>query len=183
MNEYNINLPLKDISELEKLKIFDKIYFSGELFVFRDQVHKKIFNNDIQQILSIDFTNAAVYYCASTPKKYGFVIGSCGPTSSYRMDDYTEAVLKLGFRIMIGKGYRNDNVVSLCREYKAIYCITYGGCGALLNKYIISSELVAYEEFETEAMYKFVVRNFPVFVAIDTFGNAIWKNKNRSIEI
>jgi fumarate hydratase subunit beta len=175
VKEYYINLPLKNSSELEQLRVFDKVYFSGEIFVFRDQVHKKIFLGETQQIEFLDFSNSAVYYCASTPKKIGFVIGSCGPTSSYRMDDYTEAVLKLGFKVMIGKGYRSDYVISLCKQYKAIYCITYGGCGALLNKYIVSSELVAYKEFETEAMYKFVVKNFPSFVAIDIFGNAIWK--------
>ncbi len=178
MNEYYINLPLKDSYELEKLKIFDKLFLNGEIYVFRDQVHKKIYLGETKQIESFNFLNSAVYYCASTPKKSIFVVGSCGPTSSYRMDEYTEAVLKLGFKIMVGKGYRNDNVISLCKQYKAIYCITYGGCGALLNKFVISSELVAYKELETEAMYKFVIKNFPVFVAIDIFGNAIWKVKS-----
>jgi fumarate hydratase subunit beta len=175
VKEHYIDLPLKDSSELEQLSVFDKVYFNGEIYVFRDQVHKKIYLGETQQIEFFNFLNSAVYYCASTPKKSVFVIGSCGPTSSYRMDGYTEAVLKLGFKVMIGKGYRNDSVISLCKQYKAIYCITYGGCGALLNKNIISSELVAYKELETEAMYKFVVKNFPVFVAIDVFGNAIWK--------
>ena len=178
MNEYKIVLPLASDSILNQSNIRDKIYFSGELYVFRDQVHKKISNGETEQIKNINFYNSAVYYCAPTPSKKGFVIGSCGPTSSYRMDEYTEDVLKLGFKVMIGKGYRSDIVVDLCKEYKAIYCITYGGCGAFLNKCIISFETIAYPELGSEAMYKFLVKDFPVFVAIDIYGNSIWKDKN-----
>ncbi len=175
MKEYKIVLPLISDDVLNQLNVGSKIYFSGELYVFRDQVHKKVANSEIEQIKNINFLNSAVYYCAPTPPKRGFIIGSCGPTSSYRMDEYTEDVLKLGFKIMIGKGYRSEKVVDLCKEYRSIYCITYGGCGAFLNKFVISFETIAYPELGSEALYKFLVKDFPAFVAIDIYGNSIWK--------
>lgn len=174
MREHKIVLPLVNPEVLYNLKVRDIILVSGEIYAFRDQVHKKIYNGELTELQKFNFLNSAVYYCAVTPAKEGMVVGSCGPTSSYRMDDYTEAVLSLGFRIMIGKGYRSDSVVKLCKKFGAIYAITYGGCGALLNKYVKNCEIVAFSELGTEAMYKLYVVDFPSVVAIDVFGNKIW---------
>jgi fumarate hydratase subunit beta len=177
--EKEISLPITNETELTLLKVGEKIKISGELFVFRDQVHKKIANGEIDQLKNVSFSKnnfygAGVYYCAPSPAKDGFFIGSCGPTSSYRMDNYTEPVLKLGFKVMIGKGYRNNSVVELCKKYKAIYVITYGGCGALLNQCVKDAKVVAYNDLGTEAMMRFLVKDFPGYVAIDIFGNKFW---------
>lgn len=175
MNEYKITVPIENLAELEKLCIRDKVYLSGTIYVFRDQVHKKIANNrNLPPPSLVNFQNSAVYYCSATPPKNGFVIGSCGPTSSYRMDPYTEDLLSLGVKMMIGKGYRDRKIIELCMKYKAVYLITYGGCGALLNKHIEDVKLVAYPELGTEAMYEYKIHDFPGIVAIDTKGNAIW---------
>lgn len=176
MNEYRIDVSLLNEDILSQLKVGDKIYIKGEIFVFRDQVHKKIANSEIEQIKGINFYNSIVYYCAATPPKEGFVIGSCGPTSSYRMDEYTENILKLGIKIMIGKGYRSQKVVSLCKQYKSIYCITYGGCGAFLSRFVNKTDIIAYPELGTEALCKFNVHNFPCIVAVDVYGETIWDN-------
>lgn len=173
-NEHKISVPIENLETLYALKVKDKIYLEGEIFVFRDQVHK-IIATDNRVVANINFSNSAVYYCAATAAKGGFVVGSCGPTSSYRMDDYTEAVLALGVKIMIGKGYRSSKVSELCRKYGAIYVITYGGCGALISNWIKSVELIAFPELGTEAMYKYSVENFEGIVAIDTYGNTLWK--------
>lgn len=175
MKEYQIVLPLANSEILLQMSVGDRVYISGELLVFRDQVHKKIVSGDVTSEITMMLYNSGIYYCAATPAKEGFVIGSCGPTSSYRMDVFTEPLLKMGVKLMIGKGYRTDKVVNLCKQYKSLYLITYGGCGALLNKYVKSVELVAYPELETEAMYKFIVKNFPSIVAIDTKGGTIWQ--------
>ncbi|MCX7956585.1 MAG: fumarate hydratase C-terminal domain-containing protein [Endomicrobia bacterium] len=175
-NSDKIFIPLSNIEVLKHLKAGDKIFLTGELFVFRDQVHKKIAKNDVEQISNVNFNNSAVYYCSATPGKNGLPIGSCGPTSSYRMDELTEPVLNLGVKIMIGKGYRSNYVVELCKKYASIYLITYGGCGALINRWIKSVELIAYPELATEAMFKYTVENFEAIVAIDIYGNTLWKN-------
>ncbi|MFQ3676069.1 MAG: fumarate hydratase C-terminal domain-containing protein [Endomicrobiia bacterium] len=171
----SINLPITNNSEITSLKVGDKIKITGELFVFRDQVHKKIFEGEVSQLAEKNFLGAGVYYCAPSPVKEGFLVGSCGPNSSYRMDNYTEAVLKIGFKVMIGKGYRSDEIVHMCKRYKAIYIITYGGCGALLNQCVKDAKVVAYNELGTEAMMRFLVKDFPGYVAIDTWGNKLWK--------
>lgn len=172
-NNHKIYVPIKNPEIIYSLKVKDKLYIKGEVFVFRDQVHKKIATNK-EVVSNINFLNSAVYYCAATEAKSGFVIGSCGPTSSYRMDDYTEAVLSLGVKIMIGKGYRSNKISELCRKYGAIYVITYGGCGALINRWIKSVELVAFSELGTEAMYRYYVENFEGIVGIDAYGNTLW---------
>ncbi|MCS7228172.1 MAG: fumarate hydratase C-terminal domain-containing protein, partial [Endomicrobia bacterium] len=173
-NEHKINLPLVSEDLLYPLMVGDKVYLSGEILVFRDQVHKKIASGNFQQIENVNFYNSGIYYCAATPPKGKFVIGSCGPTSAYRMDNYTEPLLKLGVKIMVGKGYRNKTIAELCKQYKAVYLITYGGCGALLNKYVKFVEIVAFSELGTEAMYKFFILDFPSIVAINTRGETIW---------
>lgn len=175
METKSLVLPIKGISEITNLQVWDKVLITGKLYLFRDQVHKKIAAGQIEQISGLDFSGSGVYYCAATPPKESFVIGACGPTSSYRMDDYTESVLKLGFRVMIGKGYRSKQIVSLCKKYQSVYLITYGGCGALLNQYVKEMRVVAYEELGTEAMVCVLVKNFPAYVAIDCFGRKIWK--------
>ncbi len=174
MNEYKLIVPIQNLFDLEKLKIKDKVYLNGYLYVFRDQVHKKIANGQLPPFASVNFQNSAVYYCAATPPKNNFVVGSCGPTSSYRMDPYTEILLSLGVKIMIGKGYRSSQVVELCKEYQAVYLITYGGCGALLSQCVKDVKPIAYPELGTEAMYEYKVVDFPAIVAVDTKGVAIW---------
>lgn len=175
MKEHKITLPLVDNEILSKFVIGDKVYISGELLVFRDQVHKKIVTGEIEHSVKANFYNSGIYYCAASPAKENFVIGSCGPTSAYRMDEFTEPLLRMGVKIMIGKGYRSDKIVGLCRQYRAVYLITYGGCGALLNKHIKSIELIAFPELGTEAMYKYIVSDFPSIVGIDIHGEVLWR--------
>ncbi len=174
MAEHNIFLPLEDLDILKNLRVKDKIKLSGEIYVFRDKVHKEISKGNLLPLQGINFVGSGVYYCAVTPPKEGFVIGSCGPTSSYRMDGYTEPVLKLGIKIMVGKGYRSNFVSVLCKQYYAVYLITYGGCGALLNRYILDAKMVAFPEFGPEAVYKFIVKDFPCVVGIDIYGETLW---------
>lgn len=174
MNEYKLIVPIQNLFDLEKLKVRDKVFLSGTLYVFRDQAHKKIANGQLPPSSIVNFQNSAIYYCAATPAKNNFAVGSCGPTSSYRMDPYTEILLYLGVKIMIGKGYRNDYVVELCMKYKSVYLITYGGCGAILSSHVKEVKLIAYPELGTEAMYEYKVVDFPAIVAIDTRGKAVW---------
>ncbi|MEN3013396.1 MAG: fumarate hydratase C-terminal domain-containing protein [Endomicrobiia bacterium] len=174
INSYKIFVPIKDLDVLFSLKVKNKVVINGEILVFRDQVHKKIASGDMDGISKDEFLNSAVYYCAATEPKSNFVVGSCGPTSSYRMDKYTESILSLGVKIMIGKGYRNADVVELCKKYSAVYLITYGGCGALISKWVKEAKIIGFSELGVEAMYKYKVENFEAIVAIDAYGNTLW---------
>jgi len=110
-----------------------------------------------------------------TPAKPGEVIGSAGPTTSYRMDAYSPVLIKQGQTGMIGKGKRNNDVINAMKEHGTVYFGAIGGCGALLSQCIKRSEVIAYEDLGAEAIRRLEVENFPVVVVIDSEGNNLYE--------
>jgi fumarate hydratase subunit beta len=90
------------------------------------------------------------------------------------MDEFTPLLLKAGIKGMIGKGSRSKEVIDAIKKYKAIYFLTYSGCGALLSRYILKARPVAYKDLGPEAIYEFKVKNFPLIVGIDAAGRSIY---------
>ncbi|PIQ89723.1 MAG: fumarate hydratase [Candidatus Omnitrophica bacterium CG11_big_fil_rev_8_21_14_0_20_42_13] len=176
----NIVLPLSS-EDIKKLKAGDEVLLRGRIYLARDQAHKRltdaIKNN---KKIPFDLRNAAIYYCGPTPAKKGGIIGSCGPTTSRRMDDFTPLLLKKGVSAMIGKGNRSKQVVTAIKKYKAVYFITLAGCGALLSTFIKQRALVAYPELGPEAVQKIDVKDFPAIVAIDSRGKNIYPVRDNS---
>ncbi len=109
-------------------------------------------------------------------------IGSCGPTTSSRMDAFTPILLKAGLKGMIGKGDRSEEVITAIKRYRAVYFLTYAGCGALLAKYIKKAKPVAYKALGPEAIYKLEVKDFPLIVGIDAKGMNIYKKSKVKIK-
>ncbi|MFO7888526.1 MAG: Fe-S-containing hydro-lyase [Eubacteriales bacterium] len=175
MAEYNIELPLKD-DVIEKLKIGDRVYLTGYMYTGRDAAHKRLVDliKDKKK-LPIELKNETIYYVGPAPAKKEQVIGSAGPTTSYRMDPYTITLMKKGLKGMIGKGKRSKEVVDSIKEHKAVYFAAVGGAAAYISKCIKKKELVAYEDLGTEAILKIYVEKFPVIVAVDSKGNDIYK--------
>jgi len=101
--------------------------------------------------------------------------GSCGPTTSSRMDKFTPLLLKMGLRGMIGKGKRSSDVKRAIKKEKAIYFLAIGGAGAYLAKKIRSAEILAFKKLGPEAIYKLEVRDFPLIVGINSKGDDIYK--------
>ena len=101
-------------------------------------------------------------------------MGSAGPTTAGRMDAYTPRLLDLGLKGSIGKGARSQTVIDAMIRNKAVYFIAVGGTGALLAKRIKEVEMVAYEDFGTEAVRKFRIERLPVVVVNDCFGNDLF---------
>ena len=124
-----------------------------------------------------EFENKIIYYAGPTPAKPGQVIGSCGPTTSGRMDAYAPELIKLGLTGMIGKGERSDDVVNAMKEYGAVYFGAIGGAGALIAKSIKAAEIIAYEDLGTEAVRKLTVENFPAIVIIDSNGKNLYHDR------
>ena len=124
--------------------------------------------------LPIDVKGQTIYYVGAAPAKPGYVIGPCGPTSSYRMDKYAPSLLDLGLKVMVGKGARGDEVISSIVKNNAVYLIAVGGAAALIAKCIKNVELICYEDLGTEAIYKYEVEDMPLIVAIDPKGNNIY---------
>ena len=175
MAEYNIELPLKD-NVIEKLKIGDRVYLTGYMYTGRDAAHKRLADliKDKQK-LPIELKNQTIYYVGPAPAKKEQVIGSAGPTTSYRMDPYTISLMEKGLKGMIGKGKRSKEVVDSIKKHKAIYFAAVGGAAAYISKCIKKKKLVAYEDLGTEAILKIYVEKFPVIVAVDSKGNDIYK--------
>ena len=125
--------------------------------------------------LPIDLKDSVIYFVGPTPAREGQVIGSAGPTTSYRMDAYSPVLIALGQTGMIGKGKRGPEVIAAMKEHGAVYFGAIGGCGALLSKCIKKREPVAYEDLGAEAICRLEVENFPAIVIIDAQGNNLYE--------
>lgn len=175
--EKKLNLPLS-VDEIMDINAGDKLYLSGYIYTARDAAHKKMvetINNGEE--LPFNIEGECIYYAGPCPEKPGEVIGSCGPTTSARMDKYTPLLLEKGLKLIIGKGERNDEVEKSLKENKALYLAAVGGCGALIKKCIKQAQLIAYPELLSEAVRKLYVQDFPVIVAIDAKGNNLYKTE------
>ncbi len=169
--------------EINKLKTGDKVLLTGTIYTARDQAHKRLAETIRQgQKLPVALKGQIIYYCGPTRTPKGKIIGSCGPTTSSRMDEFTPLLLKAGLSAMIGKGVRSQEVISAIKKYKAVYFLTYAGCGALLSKYVKSSKVIAYKDLGPEAIYKLEVKDFPLIVGIDSRGNSIYEEASTSIK-
>lgn len=177
MNEKNkkIYLPLNK-SEIVKLKIGEKVLLNGNIYIARDMAHKKIIEIlEKKEELPFSLKNQTIYYAGPSPCPPNKIIGSIGPTTSKRMDIFTPILLDAGLQGMIGKGERSSDVKKAIKKNKAIYFLAIGGAGVLYAKCVTKAELIAYPEFGPEAIYKLTIKDFPVFVAIDTKGNSIFQ--------
>lgn len=169
-----IHLPLSE-KELMNLRAGEKVYLSGKIYTARDAAHKKLTESiEKGEALPIDLEGQCIYYAGPCPAKPGEVIGSCGPTTSQRMDTYTPALLDLGLKIIIGKGERDESVVESLVKNRAVYMAAVGGCGALIKKCIKKATLIAYPELLSEAIRELEVEDFPMIVAIDARGNNLY---------
>lgn len=169
-----IKTPLSN-NDIINLKTGDKVLINGVIYTARDAAHKRIIEAiDAGKELPFELQGQIIYYAGPSPAKPGAVIGSCGPTTSSRMDTYTPKLLENGLKGMIGKGKRSDAVKDAIKKYKAVYFAAVGGVAALLSKTIVESEIIAYPDLEPESVRRLVVRNFPVIVAIDVNGNDIY---------
>ncbi|MBQ4527605.1 MAG: Fe-S-containing hydro-lyase [Clostridia bacterium] len=180
----DITLPLsKDI--IKSLRAGDNVTLTGVIYTGRDAAHKRMCEDLANgKDLPFNLENSVIYYVGPCPAKPAEVIGSCGPTTSYRMDAYAPTLISLGLGAMIGKGIRSDEVKKACCDHGCVYFGAIGGAGALLANQVKASEIIAYDDLGTEAIRKLDVEKFPVTVIIDTQGNDLYeigKNKYRDL--
>ncbi|MGL5354854.1 MAG: Fe-S-containing hydro-lyase [Clostridium sp.] len=158
------------------LKAGDSILLSGTIYSARDAAHKRLIELLSQgKELPLNIDGEIIYYVGPSPAKPGEVIGSAGPTTSYRMDPYAPKLLDLGLRGMIGKGARNNEVIAAIKRNKSIYFGAIGGAAALIGKSIVKSEIIAYEDLGAEAIRKLEVKDLPLTVVIDCYGNNLYE--------
>ena len=171
----SINLPLSR-EDARKLKSGDSCLLSGVIYTARDAAHKRLCELVAHgKELPFDIKDSVIYFVGPTPARPGEVIGSAGPTTSYRMDAYSPMLIAQGQTGMIGKGKRSHEVIAAMKEHGAVYFGAIGGCGALLSRCIKKSEVIAYEDLGAEAIRRLEVENFPVVVIIDSEGNNLYE--------
>ena len=158
-----------------ELNAGDKVLLSGTVFTSRDAAHKRITELiDRGAPLPYELDGAVIYYAGPTGTKEGMVIGSCGPTTSGRMDVFSPRLLDNGLAAMIGKGERSQPVIDAIERNKAVYFCAVGGAGALACKCIKSCEVIAFEDLGCESVKKLYIEDFPLTVAIDCHGGNIF---------
>ena len=163
------------------LRAGESCLLTGTIYTARDAAHKRLCElADAGKPLPMDIENAIIYFVGPTPAKPGQAIGSAGPTTSYRMDAYSPALIALGQTGMIGKGKRGEAVVDAMRRYGAVYLGAIGGLGALLGKCVKKAEVIAYPDLGAEAVRRLEVENFPVVVVIDSEGNNLYELGRRA---
>ena len=176
----SIKVPLSR-EEARKLKSGDSCLLSGVIYTARDAAHKRLCERIAQgKELPFEIKDSVIYFVGPTPAQPGEVIGSAGPTTSYRMDAYSPMLIKQGQTGMIGKGKRNEEVIAAMKEHGAVYFGAIGGCGALLSKCIKKAEVIAYDDLGAEAIRRLEVEDFPVVVIIDSEGNNLYETGRKA---
>ncbi len=180
--KHYITTPITDY-DLTKVKAGDTVILSGKILTGRDAAHKRLIELlDKDGYLPINIKNQAIYYTGPCPNKPGEVIGSCGPTTSYRMDSMTPPLLDLGLKIMIGKGMRNQDVVDAMKRNNAIYLSATGGAGALLANCVKEAKVIMFEDLLSEAIRQLTIEDMPLICAIDASATAC-TNRGETMKI
>jgi fumarate hydratase subunit beta len=177
MKPLKIKLPLTK-ETIARLKAGDEVLLSGVIFTARDAAHKRL--HDIiakGKVLPLNLKEACIYYAGPTPARPGMASGSCGPTTSSRMDAFTPELLQLGLKGMIGKGDRSPEVRKAIKRYGCVYFLATGGIGALLSTKVNASRAILFADLGPEAIYEMEVVDFPLIVGIDSKGNDIYDKR------
>ena len=169
-----ISTPLT-IDVRSKLRAGDEVLLTGTILTARDAAHKRLSDSLKKgKKVPLNLKDAMIYYCGPTPPGPGRAIGSCGPTTSSRMDTFTPDLIRLGLGGMIGKGDRSDEVISAIKRHKCVYFLAIGGIGALLSTKVKSAKVILYNDLGPEAIYKLKVKDFPLTVGIDSKGRDLY---------
>ncbi len=167
--------PLTD-DVVVKLKAGDRVVITGVIYTARDMAHKYMVEGHRKgEKMPFDLKGQILYYTGPTPAAPGRIIGSAGPTTSYRLDKYTPYLLEQGIKGMVGKGPRGREVKDAIKLHKAVYFAAIGGAGALISKTIRKAEVIAYPELGTEAVMRLEVEDFPAVVVNDVHGADLYQ--------
>ena len=175
MKEHKLTTPVSK-ETLANLACGDEVLITGTIYTARDAAHKAMLKM-VQEgrELPFDPRGAITYFAGPSPAPPGFPIGSCGPTTSSRMDPFTRTMFELGIAAQLGKGPRGQEVTKTLVDFGGVYLVALGGAGALLAKKVKKAKLLAFPELGPEAVYELEVEDFPAIVAIDSKGNNIFK--------
>ncbi len=164
--------------KLKALKAGDQVLISGHVYTSRDAGHARMIGQlDRGESLPFEIKDSIIYYVGPSPAKPGAVIGSAGPTTSYRMDPFAPRLLEEGMSGMIGKGNRSDEVINAMKKNGGVYFAAVGGAAALIADRIVDAQVLAYEDLGSEALRVLKVDEFPCIVVIDSQGNNLYESE------
>lgn len=176
MREFSLNVSELTRERTRQLRAGDRVLLSGTIYTARDAAHKRIFQLlDEGKALPFTLEGAVIYYAGPTPAQQGMAVGSCGPTTSSRMDPFAPRLLDLGLRGMIGKGQRAETVRDAIVRNDGVYFAAVGGAGALIARSIVSAEVIAFDELGPESVKRMEIRDLPLTVAIDAQGGDLYQ--------
>jgi len=166
---------------IESLRSSDAVLLSGALYVARDKAHERLCGMIARgESLPFPAEGQLIYYMGPSPAPPGKIIGAAGPTTSYRMDAFTEPLLRNGIKGVIGKGRRGADVKKMLQHHRAVYFATYGGAAAYLSKCIVQSDVIAFDDLGPEALLRLAVKDFPVLVVNDIYGGDLYEDAIRN---
>jgi fumarate hydratase class I len=170
-----VNLDTLTREEVANWKPGDTLLLSGKMLTGRDAAHKRIEDMLASgEKLPVDFTNRAIYYVGPVDPVRDEAVGPAGPTTSSRMDKFTDTMLgKAGLLVMIGKSERGPVAIAAIKKYKAAYLMAVGGAAYLVAKAVKKSKVLAFGDLGMEAIYEFEVKDMPVTVAVDAGGTSV----------
>lgn len=158
------------------LQVGDRVLLTGVVYTARDVAHRRLVEMLDQGLgLPMEIEGQVIYFAGPAPARPGQVIGSIGPTTSYRMDPYSPRLLERGLRGMIGKGSRSRQVRDALQRFGAVYLGATGGAGALLARAVERAEVIAFEDLGPEALRRLRVRDFPAVVINDAYGRDLYE--------
>lgn len=171
-----VTTPLTE-EAIAALQAGDSVLLSGVIYTARDKAHKLLTETlAAGKELPVDLRDQLIYYVGPAPAKPGQPIGSCGPTTSSRMDSYAPMLIRqAGLKGMLGKGPRSQEVIAAMKEHKAVYLAAIGGTGVAISHAVKKAEVIAYEELGTCAIRRLEVEDLPCIVAIDCEGNNLYE--------
>jgi fumarate hydratase subunit beta len=175
-----VRTPLSD-ADAVALKAGDRVRISGVIYTARDAAHGRLAPLvERGEPLPIDVKGQIIYYTGPSPARPGGVIGSVGPTTASRMDKFTPALLAIGLKGTIGKGYRGQPVKDALKQHRAVYFGSIGGAGAVLSEFVKKAEVVAYQDLGTEAIRRLEVEGFPAIVLYDSHGGDLYQDGQKA---
>lgn len=175
MKEFIVNT--SELSTVtDKITAGDRVILSGTVYTARDAAHKRIIEFlDNGTPLPFDLKGSTIYYAGPTPTPKHLAVGSCGPTTSSRMDPYSPRLFDLGVSCVIGKGDRNQEVCESIIKNNAIYLSAIGGAGALAASCITNCTVIAFDDLGPESIKRLQFKDFPLICAIDSKGGNLFK--------
>ena len=161
--------------EVASWKPGQTLLLNGKIFTGRDAAHKRIMDMLARgEELPVNLKDRFIYYVGPVDPVRDEVVGPAGPTTSTRMDKFSEMMLgEVGLAGMIGKAERGPVAIEAIKKHRKAYLIAVGGAAYLVSKAIRKARVVAFEDLGMEAIYEFVVEDMPVTVAVDSTGESV----------